>query len=162
MHGDISQRIFVFESVQWLGRPLQVVFAFFSDPRNLESITPPWLRFEIKTQGAIEMRPGASIDYQLRLHGIPVSWQTEITIWDPPHRFVDEQARGPYKLWRHEHSFEEKDGKTLVHDRVEYAVPGGRLVQLLVSRDIKRIFQFRRRKLEKIFSAEGQRIEPRP
>ena len=144
-------RIFSFDSEQWISRPLGEVFPFFADPRNLETITPPWLRFELKARGNLEMRRGLKIDYRLRLHGIPFSWQSEITVWDPPVRFVDEQVRGPYRLWRHDHRFEQKDGRTLVRDHVDYAVPGGWLVQkLVVGREVNKIFEFRRRTLEKI------------
>jgi ligand-binding SRPBCC domain-containing protein len=144
-------RIFSFDSEQWISRPLGEVFPFFADPRNLETITPPWLRFELKARENLEMRRGLKIDYRLRLHGIPFSWQSEITVWDPPVRFVDEQVRGPYRLWRHDHRFEEKDGRTLVRDHVDYAVPGGWLVQkLVVGREVDKIFEFRRRTLVKI------------
>jgi ligand-binding SRPBCC domain-containing protein len=145
-------KIFSLDSEQWFEHPLQEVFAFFADPKNLETITPPWLHFEIKTRGAIEMRQGAKIVYQLRLHGIPIAWQSEISVWDPPNRFVDEQLRGPYKLWRHQHRFAEQDGRALALDHVDYAVPGGRLVQrLFVARELERIFVFRRRKLKEVF-----------
>lgn len=145
-------KIFTLDSELWLGRPLQEVFAFFSDPSNLETITPPWLRFEISPPRPLEMRKGTRIDYRLRLHGIPLSWRSEITAWDPPFRFVDEQVRGPYRLWRHEHTFEEKDGGTFVRDHVDYAVPGGLLVQkFVVARDVAQIFDFRSRKLQEIF-----------
>lgn len=144
-------RIFSFDSEQWISRPLGEVFPFFADPRNLETITPPWLRFELKARGNLEMRRGLKIDYRLRLRGIPFSWQSEITVWDPPVRFVDEQVRGPYRLWRHDHRLAEKDGRTLVRDHVDYAVPGGWLVQkLVVGREVDKIFEFRRRTLEKI------------
>ena len=144
-------RIFSFDSEQWISRLLGEVFPFFADPRNLETITPPWLRFELKARGNLEMRRGLKIDYRLGLHGIPFSWQSEITVWDPPVRFVDEQVRGPYRLWRHDHRFEQKDGRTLVRDHVDYAVPGGWLVQkLVVGREVNKIFEFRRRTLEKI------------
>lgn len=145
-------RIFRLDAEQWFRHPLRDVFPFFADPLNLETITPPWLRFKVRTRGNIEMREGLRIDYSLRLHGIPVVWQTKITVWDPPRRFVDMQQRGPYRLWRHEHVFEERDGGTLVRDRVDYAVPGGLLVEkLLVGRDLKRIFEFRRSTLKQIF-----------
>jgi ligand-binding SRPBCC domain-containing protein len=144
-------KIFHFNSEQWIHRRRRDVFAFFSDPLNLQRITPAWLDFRIAAPGSIEMRPGVRIDYQLKLHGFPLKWQSEITVWDPPFRFVDEQVRGPYKLWRHEHLFEERDGRTLVEDHVEYSVLGGRLVNtLFVARDVNRIFQFRRRKLDEI------------
>ena len=79
-------------------------------------------------------------------------WRTEITSWDPPRKFVDEQVRGPYRLWVHEHLFEERDGGTLMIDRVRYAVPGGALMNLLFVRpEVERIFQFRREKLAQLF-----------
>src|SRR5690348_414160 len=119
---------FVFESELWLPRPRDAVFAFFADADNLETITPPWLRFEILTSKPITMRPGALIDYRLRIHGIPIRWQTEIAEWSPPHRFVDIQLRGPYTLWHHTHTFEEQDGGTLCRDLVRYRPLGGALM----------------------------------
>ena len=134
-------------------RPLVDVFSFFADARNLQRITPPTLRFDVLTEGPIEMRQGTLIDYRLRVHGIPLRWQSEITTWDPPFCFVDEQRKGPYRWWVHEHTFEEQDGSTLVHDRVRYSVLGGRLVnRLLVRRDLNSIFTFRSRALRHIFT----------
>jgi ligand-binding SRPBCC domain-containing protein len=139
-------RRFTFESTQVVPTPLEEVFAFFSDARNLEKITPPWLSFHVVTPGPIEMREGTIIDYELRVHGLPLRWRSEITRWDPPHAFVDEQLRGPYREWVHLHTFEEAEGGTRIGDRVTYAVPGGRLVErLLVRRDIERIFAHRSR-----------------
>lgn len=97
-----------FETELWLPVPREKVFPFFANARNLEIITPPWLNFHVLTPGEIPMRVGALIDYRLGIHGLPVRWQTEITGWDPPFRFTDEQRRGPYRLWRHTHTFEEK------------------------------------------------------
>ena len=140
------------ETSQWIPRRRDEVFLFFSDARNLESLTPPLLRFEILSRGPLEMRAGLLIDYRLRLRGWPMRWQTEITAWEPPHRFVDEQRRGPYRAWIHEHRFEERDGGTLVMDRVRYRVPGGAVVdRLLVRRDLRRIFLFRRSRLGEAF-----------
>lgn len=128
------------------------MFPFFADARNLERITPPWLRFRILTPGPIEMRVGALIDYRLRIRGVPVRWRTRIAAWEPPHRFVDEQVRGPYRRWVHEHTFEPTDGGTLCRDRVEYAVPGGALIaRLLVRPDVERIFAYRRAVLASLF-----------
>ena len=90
------------------------------------------------------MAPGTLIDYRLRLHGIPLFWRTEISVWEPPFRFVDQQLRGPYRLWHHLHTFEELDGGTFCRDVVDYAFFGGPLVhRWLVKPDLQRIFEFR-------------------
>ena len=129
----------------WLPRPAERIFPFYADARNLERLTPPWLRFRIVTPPPIEMRIGTLIDYRLRLHGVPISWRSEITAWDPPCRFVDEQRRGPFRHWTHEHLLEERDGGTVVRDRVTYEPLAGRLAdRLFVRRDLDRIFAFRR------------------
>ena len=144
--------VYTLNSSQWIKSPLEQVFPFFANAGNLDRITPPWLRFEIQNPET-GMRKGSTLDYRLRLHGLPIRWRSEILEWEPPLRFVDVQRRGPYTLWFHEHTFESRDGGTLVHDRVEYAIPGGALVQrLFVDRDLQRIFQFRRAKLEQIFA----------
>ena len=140
--------VHVLERRQRLPVPAERAFAFFSDARNLEAITPPWLRFRVLTPGAIEMREGALIDYRLRLHGMPLTWRTRIAVWEPPHRFVDVQLRGPYALWEHTHSFA-PDGEdaVVIADRVRYALPFGRLGELarrrFVRRDLERIFDHR-------------------
>ncbi len=139
---------FLFETELWLPRPRAEVFSFFADAHNLETITPPWLNFEVLTPAPIAMRPGALIDYRIRIHGVPVRWRTEISEWHPPYQFVDEQLRGPYKLWHHTHTFEERDGGTLCADRVRYWPRGGALMnRLFVRRDVGKIFQFRRQQL---------------
>ena len=141
----------VFETEQWFPRRPEEVFSFFSDALNLELITPPWLRFKVLTVSPVEMKEGTVIDYRLKLRGIPLRWQSQITAWEPPHRFVDQQRRGPYRLWIHEHSFVESNGGTLARDRVEYSVPGGMLVQkLFVEPELKRIFAYRSRKMQEI------------
>jgi ligand-binding SRPBCC domain-containing protein len=138
----------IFETRQWLPAPPEEVFHFFADAFNLERLTPPWLRFQVITPAPIEMAAGAVIDYRLKLHGIPVGWRSEITAWEPPRRFVDRQLKGPYRQWIHQHTFEASDGGTLAVDRVEYAVPGGWLVRkLLVERDLRKIFEYRKGKL---------------
>lgn len=145
-------RVFQFECEQFLPRPVAEVFPFFADARNLQAITPPWLNFEVLTPGDVEMKAGALIDYKLRVRGIPLRWRTLIREWEPPHRFMDEQLRGPYQQWIHEHTFTEKDGGTLARDKVSYAVPGGALINaLFVRRDVERIFAFRRQKLAELF-----------
>lgn len=133
-------------------KPLSEDFAFFADAENFEHLTPPWLRFRIITPRPIEMRVGTIIDYKLRIHGFPVRWRSEITVWDPPSRFVDEQRRGPYRLWIHEHSFAADGDGTICCDYVQYAVWGGLVVQrFLVARDIQKIFKYRKCHLEDFF-----------
>ena len=141
-------RVFTLRNEVWLPRPIGEVFDFFADAYNLEALTPPMLKFEVLTPAPILMAVGTLIDYRLRLRGIPIRWQSEITAWEPPLRFVDEQRHGPYSLWVHEHIFEEKDGETLARDIVEYAVPGGALAnRLFVARDVRRIFEYRTKRL---------------
>lgn len=143
---------FTLTSEQWLPRPLAEVFAFFADAGNLDALTPGWLRFEILTPRPIAMRVGALIDYRLRLRGLPIRWQSEISEWSPPHRFVDEQCHGPYRLWHHTHTFPEIDGGTAVSDIVRYRVVGGALVNtLFVKRDLQKIFAYRQQKLAELF-----------
>lgn len=132
--------------------PVERVFPFFADAGNLEIITPDWLRFEILTPVPISMKTGAILEYRLRLYGVPFRWQTEITLWAPPWRFVDEQRRGPYRQWIHEHVFIERDRGCEMRDSVRYAAPGGRLTGFLfVQRNVRRIFEYRARKLEELF-----------
>lgn len=152
---------FLLERTLWLKRPLPELFAFFSDAHNLEDLTPPWMHFRVLTPAPIVMRVGLQIDYQLRVRGLPLRWQSEITVWQPPGtdsahhaRFVDEQRRGPYRLWIHEHRFETRDGGTLITDQIRYAVPGGRIVRaLFVGPDLRRIFDYRTNRLVELFPA---------
>jgi ligand-binding SRPBCC domain-containing protein len=147
--------VYILESEQWLPRAIGEVFEFFADAFQLEAITPPWLHFHVLTPRPISLFPGAKIDYRLRLHGIPVKWQSEISVWEPPFRFVDRQLTGPYRLWHHEHTFVEQDGGTLVKDRVDYSVPGGPVVHtLFVRRDLERIFAYRRSRLEELLGTD--------
>lgn len=141
-------RVHEFDSEQWFPQSVDEVFPFFADAGNLQQLTPKWLHFEILTPLPIEMRVGALIDYRLRIRGFPVRWQSEITEWNPPHGFVDEQRRGPYRLWHHEHTFQPCAGGTLCRDHVRYAVPFDFIThRWLVRPDIERIFAFRRKVL---------------
>ncbi len=143
---------FTLHTELWVPRPLDEVFPFFAEARNLETITPSWLKFEVLTPAPIEMRSGTLIDYRIRVHGIPVRWRTEIAEWQPPHRFVDIQLRGPYTLWHHTHTFEPHDGGTLCGDRVRYRPRGGALIHwLFVRRDVERIFRYRQKRLKEHF-----------
>jgi ligand-binding SRPBCC domain-containing protein len=142
-----------FQTQLWLLQPRDRIFLFFSNPHNLDRLTPAWLKFEILTPLPVLMKQGALLDYRLRIRGLPVRWQSEITVWDPPGRFIDRQTRGPYSLWIHEHLFEDCQGGTLIGDNVEYAAPGGRIVQkFFVAPDLERIFKHRHRVLEELFN----------
>lgn len=138
----------------WVPHPLSSVFPFFADAKNLEQLTPDWLRFQILSPLPIEMRVGALIDYRIRLYKIPMRWRTLISAWEPPHRFVDEQIRGPYSLWRHEHTFVEKDGGTLLEDHVHYRAPLGFIAHpLMVNRQLQRIFDYRTEVIRRLFGS---------
>lgn len=142
-----------FKSEIWLPGSVEKVFAFFADPTNLDSITPVWLNFRMLTPGPIVMRLGVLLDYKLRVRGFPIRWRSKITAWEPPHRFVDEQIRGPYRRWIHEHNFEARNGGVLVRDHVRYAVPLDlALHKLLVRPDLERIFAYRRESLRRRFA----------
>lgn len=144
------------EQEQLIRRPRKEVFAFFADPANLERITPDALHFEIRTPLPIAMRAGATIDYQLSLFGLPFQWRTLIEAFAPESGFVDVQAKGPYRSWRHSHAFSEVPGGTLVRDRVEYEMPFGPLGEiarrLFVARQLRLIFDFRRAAIETAFA----------
>jgi ligand-binding SRPBCC domain-containing protein len=154
----MSSDIYNLKTWIWLPHPRERVFAFFADAHNLERITPPFLRFRVLNTSAIVMGPGALIDYQLRLHGVPLKWQTEITTWQPPEQFCDVQLRGPYSEWIHTHTFDEHDGGTMVRDEVRYRLPGPyfatRIVNaLMVAPDTRKIFEFRHEALAQLFGA---------
>jgi len=144
------------EREQFLPHPVEQVFPFFADARNLERITPPLLGFRVLGEEPIEMRAGALIQYKLRVHGLPVDWLTRIEEWEPNTRFVDSQLVGPYRLWHHTHTFEERGGGTLMRDTVRYAMPiwpFGELAMPLVRRDLASIFDFRRDNVEGLLTS---------
>jgi ligand-binding SRPBCC domain-containing protein len=137
------------ERSQRVEAPIERAFAFYGNSDNLEPLTPPWLHFEVTTPRPLTLQSGALLDYKLRLHGVPVRWTTLIETWEPPLRFVDSQARGPYSFWEHTHLFEQDgDGATVIHDRIRYTIPLGPLGaiahRLFVRRDLERIFDYRR------------------
>ena len=136
-----------------LPRGLDEVFPFFAEASNLAELTPSFLQFAIITPQPIEMRQDAVIDYRLRVRKVPISWRSVISVWDPPHLFVDEQLRGPYRYWIHQPSFEARGSETLVRDVVRYQVFGGRLIhKLFVERDVMNIFNYRQTQLIERFS----------
>jgi len=137
----------LFTTEQFVPVARDEVFAFFSDPRNLEAITPPWLRFRIVGRSTPEVEQGTVLTYRLRVRGLPVTWRSRIEEWRPNERFVDVQLAGPYARWRHTHSFTERDCGTLIRDHVAYRLPLGFLGHWFAGRfvaaDVKRIFEYR-------------------
>jgi ligand-binding SRPBCC domain-containing protein len=141
---------FVLERKQVVPCTPEDVFEFFSEPRNLEAITPGWLRFHI-VEAPDRLERGSLLGYRLRLYGWPISWRTEIVEWLPPRSFTDVQLAGPYPLWVHTHRFSAAAGGTDVYDHVRYRVPGGPLApaaqRLFVGRWLDEIFDYRRSRL---------------
>jgi ligand-binding SRPBCC domain-containing protein len=149
-----SMRTYRLHTRLWLPQSRTRIFEFFSNPRNLQRITPPWLCFEILTPDTIEIKPGVLLDYRLKIRGVPLRWQSKIAVWEPPARFVDEQSRGPYALWIHEHTFREQNSGTVVADDVMYSAFGGRIIQkLLVAPELRRIFKYRQGVLQELFGS---------
>jgi ligand-binding SRPBCC domain-containing protein len=144
--------------------PLGEAFAFFADARNLEQITPPWLRFQI-VEAPRELRVGARLRYKLSLFGFPIRWRTEIVEWSPPHAFTDVQRRGPFLLWEHTHRLTPVEGGTEILDLVRYRLflgPLGMLVQRLLVRGwVERIFDYRAEVLLPLLSARAPAAQPR-
>jgi ligand-binding SRPBCC domain-containing protein len=154
---------YVLERVQRVSASLQETFDFFSDPRNLARITPPWLAFQLSTfepaagrpgGGDLEMHEGLRLHYRIRPLLVPQRWTSIISTWDPPHRFVDEQLHGPYRRWHHTHEFRAEGGGTEIRDVVSYALPFGPLGTLahalFVRRQLESIFAFRFRVIDEI------------
>lgn len=146
------------ERTQIVPAPRGEVFAFFEDPRNLGVITPPEMGFKILKMDDLPMREGFRIKYRIRVFGVPITWVSKITAYEPGKRFVDDQVRGPYASWRHEHSFGDVDEGTLIRDRVQYRLPFGILGSAamggVVARRLRHIFDYRARVI-------GERFAPR-
>ncbi len=141
---------------QWVPQPLDKTFSFFKKCENLEPLTPDFMNLKIVDKSTDKVTEGTTIDYQLRLHGIPFSWQSKITEWEPNQRFADIQTKGPYSFWHHKHEFEEKNGGTLLKDHVTYKVPFGILGDLLanqfIKKDLEDIFSYRRSKINELLA----------
>ena len=147
----------VLERTQFVPVPIEEAFAFFSDARNLEQITPPWLRFRI-VEAPDELAGGARLRYRLTLFGIPISWRTEIVEWSPPRGFTDVQRRGPFLLWEHTHRLRPVADGTEIYDHVRYRLffgPLGALVQRLLVRSwVEGIFDYRAETVSGLVSPE--------
>jgi ligand-binding SRPBCC domain-containing protein len=148
--------IYTLRREQFIARPVADVFPFFSNTANLQQITPAFLDFTILTPQPVEIRRGTILDYRIRWYFIRILWRTMIVEWKPPHGFVDVQIKGPYKLWRHAHAFEESQGGTRMVDSVSYELPLGILGDiahsLKVRSDLERIFDYRRDRIQEIFA----------
>ena len=151
-------KLYRLESGQSLPISLETAWAFFSDPHNLQQITPVWLDFKITNTIADKMHPGMIISYRLTtLFQLPTSWVTEITHVNEPHFFVDEMKLGPYRFWHHQHRFIEQTDGIEMQDTVHYALKFGWLGQILhnmvIRSKLNDIFDYRHAALEAIFGS---------
>ncbi len=144
-------KIYKIEQEQLLDIPLEKSWKFFSNPSNLQEITPDSLSFSIVSDLPKKVYPGLIILYKLKLMGaIPMNWVTEITHVRENEFFVDEQRFGPYKFWHHQHILSEENGKTKMIDIVHYGLPFGILGNIgngFVKSQLRDIFEFRKQKL---------------
>jgi len=152
-------KLYTLKKEQIVLKNISTVFDFFSKPENLSVITPRSMKFKILTPSPIDMKEGALIDYTVSIMLIPIRWRTLITKFSPPNLFIDQQLKGPYSIWHHTHIFEKiSENETLIKDKVVYGVPFGiigRLAHYLyIKRDLKKIFTYRKNKIEQIFNDE--------
>lgn len=157
-HGNTRNGYRFLETTTVLPQAIHEVFAFFANAENLQRITPPELAFRILTPTPIQVGEGTIIDYRLRLFGVPFRWRTRIVQWQPDHRFIDEQIRGPYRSWKHLHVFTECDNGTRMTDRVEYRLPfelAGAVALPLVRRQLDRIFRYRAGAIARLLGADS-------
>jgi len=145
---------------QWVPEPIEPTFYFFTDPKNLEALTPKFLQFKILKVTSSPIQEGTILDYSLKIRGIPIRWQSKITECISGVRFSDMQTRGPYLFWHHTHEFFEKNGGTLIRDKVLYKlpgwVPGDIIAHWLVRKDLEKIFLYRREVIEELFHSKTE------
>ena len=143
------------KTTQWIDRPLEDVFTFFSEAKNLEKITPPQLNFKILQTSTESIEKNTLIDYKLRLHGIGFHWKTLISEFEKNEFFIDEQIKGPYKKWVHRHTFTSENNGTRINDHVVYVIPFGLIGNLFlkpyIKKELDKIFQYRESIIEKYF-----------
>lgn len=152
--------IYTLKTQMWVPQSVKDTFAVFEDPRNLGRITPPWLTFRMLTRDPV-MQLDSVFDYELRWNGLPIRWRSLITDYEPPFFFVDLMAKGPYRFWRHKHTFHPTEEGTLVTDEVDYAMPLGWLGELAhklhVSKQLKEIFRYRQMSLNEVLAGGNAR-----
>jgi uncharacterized protein len=141
---------------QWVPQTIKETFSFFKEAKNLEKLTPEFLKFKILSQSTQEIEDGTIFSYRLSIHGIPFKWKSKITDWNPASKFSDIQLKGPYSYWHHTHSFEEKNGGTLIKDHVLYKVPFGFLGDLVVGnfikKDLETVFSYRTKTIDTLMN----------
>ena len=133
---------------QWLPKKIDEIWPFFADARNLEKITPPWLKFKVVQGQPENIGQDSSFQYALKLHGFPIKWHSKIKAWIPNEQFTDIQTKGPYQLWSHRHLFYPLANGTLIVDRVEYGLPlapCSHIALPFVQKDLNRIFAYRKK-----------------
>ncbi|MCJ8276869.1 MAG: DUF1731 domain-containing protein [Bdellovibrionales bacterium] len=148
-----TEKRYIYE--QWIPQTKEEVFPFFADAKNLEKITPEILHFKVLNSSTETVQNNTEINYKLKINGVPVRWKTLIIDWNPPHQFVDNQEKGPYKKWHHTHTFEELGGGTLMTDQVDFIIPLGLLgygmTSWKVEADVQNIFNYRREVIHEIY-----------
>ena len=148
-------KVYTLKSKQKINKSLKEVFDFFKSPENLSKLTPSKLNFKILTPTPIEMKNGQLIDYTINILGFRVHWRTMITSYLEPHEFVDQQLIGPYSMWHHKHTFEDKGDYVEMNDEVNYVIPFGvfgRIAHYLyVKKELKGIFLYRTKIINKVF-----------
>ena len=146
-------KYYEFKIIQFINLPIEEVFHYFSNPSNLQKITPKYLNFKIKNQPPFKMNKGQLFEYQLVVRGIPINWTSLISSYDPPYSFIDEQIKGPYSSWHHTHTFKEENGGTAIIDEVKYTLPLGFIGKIInsiwVKKDLDAIFKYRQKIIER-------------
>ena len=149
----LKMKYYEFKKKQFIDLPINIVFHYFSNPVNLQKITPKYLNFKIKNGPPLEMKKGQIFKYQLRVRGIPINWTSLISSYHPPYSFIDEQIKGPYSSWYHNHTFKEENGGTTIMDEVKYSLPLGFIGKIInsiwIKKDLDAIFKYRQKIIEK-------------
>lgn len=151
----LENGVYELRTIQKLPITLKESWSFFSSPKNLYRITPSHMNFKILTDFN-KMYEGQIIRY--RVSPFPlfrVGWTTKITFVEEPFSFVDKQISGPFSIWEHEHIFEKSKNEVIAYDIVKFKLPLGGLGRLfggwLVKYQLKKIFDYRKLQLQKIF-----------
>jgi len=161
--GSDNSDCFILDHKQWIPASTHQVWDFFSSEKNLEKLTPAFLKFRVDSMSTASIEENSLISYRLKIHGLPVKWRSKIINYDPENSFQDIQLSGPYRTWNHTHRFMELGEGTLIQDFVKYKIPlgaiGGLFANTFVKNDIEKIFQYRRKKVSDIFSKKEDHDE---